>query len=498
MTLLAPLNYEYYAGMMLVFSAGYFFVRLRFLLATIAGWLILLVYDIGAIFFTNTSDMLLLSNNFFFISANLIGMFAAYNIEYYARHSYFLNQKLDHEKLNVIETNKNLEAMVYERTSELVLAKEKAEESDRLKSSFLANMSHEIRTPMNGILGFMDLLQNPDLTGNQRNEYISIVRASGDRLLSTINDIIDISRIEAGEHTLNTGNLDINQLLNQLHLFFKPEAERKGLMLNLSELVPTDKCLIETDASKLSSILTNLIKNAIKFTFKGYIEFGCHYENRLYSFYVKDTGMGIPANRINGIFDRFVQADTSHSRPYEGSGLGLSISKAYAEMLGGTIEVESGAGIGSGFTFVLPVAESKNYISGNIKHLTTESTTKFNGTILVAEDDTTSYLLISQILKNIDIRHIRAKDGAEAVDICNTNPDIALVLMDIKMPLMDGYQATIQIHAKRPKLPVIATTAYAFDTDRKSATQCGCVDYIAKPINKDALVALIEKHNPLQ
>lgn len=192
MTMLAPDNYAYYAGLMLVFSASYFFIKLRFLMATLAGWTILLIYNLGAVCYADTPWHVLLSNNFFFVSANLIGMFAAYSIEFYARRNYFLNQKLDQEKLLIEEYNRNLGQQVIERTSELIKAKEKAEESDRLKSAFLANMSHEIRTPMNGILGFADLLKQPDLEGGKMHEYLEIIEKSGARMLNIINDIVDI------------------------------------------------------------------------------------------------------------------------------------------------------------------------------------------------------------------------------------------------------------------------------------------------------------------
>ncbi len=354
MTMLVPENYAYYAGMMLIFSAGYFFIKLRFFFATIAGFATLLIYNAGAIFYAHTPSILLINNNFFFISANLIGMFAAYNIEYYARRNFFLSQKLDSEKLLVLEVNKNLEKIVDERTKELVNAKEHAEESDRLKSAFLANMSHEIRTPMNGILGFSELLKEPDLTGEQQQEYILMIEKSGARMLNIINDIIDISKIEAGLMKLDIRESNINEQIEYIYTFFKPEVEAKGMKLAFKNNLPAKEAFIKTDREKLYAILTNLVKNAIKYTNKGSIEFGYFKKVEMIEFYFKDTGIGIPKDRQEAIFERFIQADIADKQARQGAGLGLSITKAYIEMLGGKIWVESQDGIGSTFYFTLP------------------------------------------------------------------------------------------------------------------------------------------------
>ncbi|MCF8352553.1 MAG: PAS domain S-box protein, partial [Bacteroidales bacterium] len=231
----------------------------------------------------------------------------------------------------------------------LMKAKEKAEENDKLKSAFLANMSHEIRTPMNGILGFLDLIQDPELSREEMNAYKDVIRKSGDRLLNTISDIIEISRIESGEISVEEEQVDINERIRYFFDFFKPEAERNNLQFKLNNQLQDQNIQIKTDQSKLDSILTNFIKNALKFTEKGYVEIGCKIESGDLVFYVKDTGPGIPEEKKENIFDRFVQADTSHTRPYEGSGLGLSISTAYAEMLGGEIAINSEFRKGSTF-----------------------------------------------------------------------------------------------------------------------------------------------------
>jgi len=218
---------------------------------------------------------------------------------------------------------------------ELLRAKEKAEESDRLKSAFLANMSHEIRTPMNGILGFADLLKTPDLSGEEQQEYIRIIRKSGDRMLNIINDIVDISKIESGQMKVDISETNINEQTEFIYNFFMPEANKKGIQLILRNGLPEKEAIISTDNEKVYAILTNLVKNAIKFTGKGSIEFGYEKQDMFLKYYVKDTGYGIPDNRQMAIFDRFVQADIADSRAFQGAGLGLSISRAYVEMLGG-------------------------------------------------------------------------------------------------------------------------------------------------------------------
>ncbi len=242
---------------------------------------------------------------------------------------------------------------------DLVIAKEKAVESDRLKTAFLANMSHEIRTPMNGILGFTALLRNPDLTTNKKEKYIDIIHRSGKRMLSTVNDIIEISKIETGIINIEYEEINVNEVLKELFLFFRPEVERKGLELTLEESITESGIQLETDRSKLNSILSNLIKNAVKFTDTGEITFGVNSEDAQLLFYIKDTGIGISEQHKKRIFERFNQADMSHTRSFEGSGLGLSITKSYVEILGGKIWVESKPGRGSTFFFTIPFENRK-------------------------------------------------------------------------------------------------------------------------------------------
>jgi len=353
MTILLPDNYAYYAGMMLIYMAGYFFIRLRFFLATIAGISTLLIYNVGSLLYAEADWLLILTNNFFFVSANLIGMFAAYNIEYYARRNFILNYRLDLEKKALEQLNANLEDKVQLRTAELNSAKNRAEESDRLKTAFLANMSHEIRTPMNGILGFAQLLKDPELSGSDQQEYLSIIEKSGFRMLNIINDIVNISKIESGIVELFPEQFSLKTLIADQCDFFLPHAQSKNLVLTnkTQEYAPI---MLFTDKFKLESILSNLIKNAIKYTKTGAIEIGYTRNDLGVKIYVKDTGIGIPKDRHKAVFERFVQADIADKMALQGAGLGLAISKAYAAQLKGKIYLESEVGKGSVFYLEIP------------------------------------------------------------------------------------------------------------------------------------------------
>ncbi len=395
---------------------------------------------------------------------------------------------------------------------ELLYAKERAEEGDRLKTAFLANMSHEIRTPMNGILGFAGLLKEPKLSGEEQQEYISIIEQSGARMLNIINDIIDISKIESGQMKISVSPTNINEQIEFIYHFFKQEADKQGLQLHFRKSLPAKLSIIRTDREKVYAIMTNLIKNAIKFTPKGTIEFGylpgsveTHapslqepslYTPNLLTFFVKDTGIGIPVGRQSAIFDRFIQADIGDKRAFQGAGLGLSISKAYIEMLGGKIWVESEEGKGSCFYFTLPYNNEPSELNyDNVGAITDDSTSQSsNLKILIAEDDETSELLITLGLKKYCKKFLTVKTGIEAVEICRNDPEIDLILMDIKMPEMDGYEATRQIRKFNNDVVIIAQTAYALIGDREKALAAGCNDYISKPFGGDLLVSIIKKH----
>ena len=388
---------------------------------------------------------------------------------------------------------------VLNATQELIRAKDKAEESDRLKSAFLANMSHEIRTPMNGILGFTSLLKEPKLKGEDQQKYIDIIEKSGTRMLNIINDIISISKVEAGQMEVFNIDTNINDKIDYLYTFFKPEAEGKSLNLVYNCGLEHHDSVIFTDKEKIIAILTNLIKNAIKFTEQGSIEFGYVKKGEFLEFYVKDTGTGIHENKIDVIFDRFIQGSESLSRNYEGAGLGLAICKAYIKMLGGDIWVESdqnSASAGSSFYFTIPyqplAIPTKETPSNDFEIQQNTVVKKLK--ILLAEDDESSQIYTSEILKNITKELIIASNGSEAILLSRDHPDIDLILMDIKMPILDGYQATREIRLENPQVVIIAQTAYALTGDREKALNAGCNDYITKPVNANKLFNLLKKY----
>lgn len=383
-----------------------------------------------------------------------------------------------------------------EREQRLVEALERAKESDRLKSAFLANMSHEIRTPMNGILGFAELLKEPNLTHEVQQDFISTIWKSGKRMLNTINNIVDVSKIESGLMNINLHETNINDRVDFAYKFFKPEVEAKGLKFSCKKSLPENRAIIKTDDEKVFSLLTNLIKNAIKFTEKGSIEFGYSVKGEYLEFFVKDSGSGIPENQREIIFERFRQGSEDFDRKYEGSGLGLSICKSYAEMLGGKLWLESNEGGGSIFYFIIPliVVENENLMLNGYNLEENKSNQTKNLKILIAEDDETSYTLLSLHLNNISTNILRSVTGIEAIEVCERNNDIDLIMMDIRMPKMDGFEATRQIRKFNKEVIIIAQTAHAFSEDKKRASEAGCNDYISKPINRNHLKGLIDKY----
>ncbi len=376
---------------------------------------------------------------------------------------------------------------------ELILSKNKAEESDRLKSIFLANISHEIRTPMNGILGFSELLMKPLLSAEKQSMYLNIIKKSGKRMLSTINDIVDISKIEANQVDISNSVIDLKEIINSLFLFFKEETDKKGLSFIVKHPNDGTSTTIYSDYEKLYAVFTNLIKNAIKYTNEGKIEVSYRLEGSFFKCFVLDTGIGIKMDRQKAIFDRFVQADLTITKEYEGSGLGLSISKAYVEMLGGKIEVKSSIGKGALFAFSIAANQEKKALLKPIKATKPIKDFKFNNTvILIAEDDLATRLYFSELLTNSCKKIYFAENGEEAIQICKKNSDINLVLLDLKMPKKNGYQVFYELKKIRPNLPIIAQTAYAMHTDIFKIKKTGFDDYITKPINKDKLFSLIE------
>jgi PAS domain S-box-containing protein len=388
---------------------------------------------------------------------------------------------------------KNIDAL--KKTElELIKAKEKAEESDRLKTAFLQNMSHEIRTPMNAINGFSQMLNRPNLSAEKRKNFTSIIINSSNQLQSVVENILTISSLETKQEKFNLQPVIINNIITNLLEIFKKLAFNQNVSL-YSKLLLTDKqSEIYTDKTKITQILTNLITNALKFTHEGYIEFG--YNLKMESkpveieFYVKDSGIGIKPEMLEKIFDRFTQAETGLTRRYGGSGLGLSISKGFLELLGGKIWVHSVPGLGSTFYFTIPYKPIVEFDKLNLPAKQNENVT----TVLVAEDEEYNFLVIEELLIEMDLKLIHAKDGKETVDFCKTNPNINLILMDIKMPIMDGHTAARLIREFKPDVTIIAQSAYSLEQYREKYTQAIFNDYISKPIKQDELIQKLNKY----
>jgi len=375
---------------------------------------------------------------------------------------------------------------------ELLVAKEKAEESDKLKTAFLANMSHEIRTPMNGIIGFADLLKRNNLTREEQKKYAEIIVNSSHRLLGIINDIIDISKIETNQVTINEVNCNVLDLFVKLYNFYLPIANSKEIEFLMQPNL--EQSVIKTDELKLYQIINNLLDNAFKFTQKGKISFGCKTENSMLEIWVKDTGIGIKKENISRIFDRFVQSDSNISMDYGGSGLGLSITKAFAELMGGKIELETEYGYGTKFIVTIPY--KKNLAKTEKNPINENKEIKYNfgaHKILIAEDEDLNFFYLVTVLEKSDLTIIRATDGQEAVSIIRDNPDIRLIIMDIKMPIMNGIEATRLIKQHNPDIYIIAYTAYALMGDNERLLEEGFDDYISKPAVKDELLEKIGK-----
>jgi len=377
---------------------------------------------------------------------------------------------------------------------ELINAKERAEEGDRLKSAFLANMSHEIRTPMNGILGFTDLLKTLNLSGEKQQEFIEIIQKSGVRMLNIINDIISISKIESQQIEVLLSTTNINEQIEYIYHFFRLEAEQKKLYISVHNGLSSVNAFIRTDREKIYSVLTNLVKNAIKFTPTGSVELGYELKGEFLEFYVKDTGAGISEEQKQFIFDRFRQGSQLITGNSEGSGLGLAISKAYVEMLGGKIWVESEVGQGSTFRFTIPYVDGlkENEPPQTIAEKEIQANRKLE--ILIVDDDEIARTLFNMMIKPLKGKMFQATSGIEAVKACQQNPGINLVLMDINMPGMNGYEATRQIREFNKEVVIIAQTAYVLADDREKAIEAGCNDYISKPINRPELIGLINQY----
>lgn len=373
-------------------------------------------------------------------------------------------------------------------------ALQKAQESDKLKSAFLANMSHEIRTPMNGIIGFSELLANPSISASDRNKYAQIVVNSSKQLLTIVNDILDISKIEAGAIQLHYEHVNINKLLNNLYEFYKPIALEKKLEIKLVNGLENLKSVIDIDKTKLNQVLTNLLSNSFKFTKTGSVIFGYELIDQTLRFFVKDTGIGIAKELHEKIFDRFIQADYEVKNQNRGTGLGLAISKKFVEMFKGNMWLDSDAN-GTTVYFTVPYQKSKTTAISTVieKKPIEDNVNTIESTVLVAEDEEYNMLYIKELFSNTKIKIIEAFDGEAAVKLALENPAVQLVLMDIKMPKLNGVEAMKAIKKVRPQLPIVVLSAFAMESDRELSVQQGFDAYLSKPIDKKKLFALISQ-----
>ncbi|MEI8048348.1 MAG: response regulator [Bacteroidota bacterium] len=391
-----------------------------------------------------------------------------------------------------------LEEKVKKRTSELqktnvalMIARDKAEASDRLKTAFMNNISHEIRTPLNGILGFAPMVLDPVYSAKDKQEFLEVLQISGKRLIQTVSDFMDISLIASGNIEVRHDHFTVSEILSVLESQYLHDFANKNLQFTVEIPSMLGLLVLNSDRLLLNKILRHLLDNALKFTQKGSVLLSVSHTGQSLTFGIKDTGIGISEKVIPSIFDHFTQEDTSNTRNYEGSGLGLSITKGLAELLGGSISAESVKGEGSTFLFAIPHILSEPWAE-KAETISPISMTEQKPVVLIVDDEYSGTLFLKSTLQNtFDL--LFAKNGEEAVELCKSNPGIKLVLMDMKLPEMNGYIATRKIKEFRNDLPVVAVTAYAMAGDRKKCLDAGCDEYLSKPLSKNELFPVLKK-----
>jgi signal transduction histidine kinase len=421
------------------------------------------------------------------------GLFVVVGLYFIYR--FYSQLKISNQELKV----KNIQ--VSENRNALIAAKERAEESERLKTAFLANISHEIRTPMNGIVGFSKLLQERSLSNQKKDKYIAIINKNSNLLLKLINDILELSKIELKQITLKPTEYDLDFMFESLKVQFGEKLNALNKEDIKLEYKPSDVKIksVYLDGDRLYQIFMNLLENSIKFTEIGVISFGYENHSDQMKFFVRDTGIGIDHELQKVVFERFRQGDSSETRMHGGTGLGLSIVRGLVHLMNGEIWIDSEKGKGSTFYFTLPVKKKVQSMEADSlkKEGTIQEKMPVNWagkTILVAEDEELNFFYIKETLEETNVKLLYAENGRKAVDIIRNNPSVDLVLMDIKMPVMDGYEATGMIKKERNNLPVVAQTAYAMTGEKRKSFEAGCDDYLFKPIKPDLLISTISKY----
>lgn len=497
----SPERYLFFTGIIICLIFNYTFIRQPFILASAAGFLLSVSFILVS---TLKAPQIpsLIHVTIYILVAHFLGMFIAYTLEYDDRKSYLLTIRSERDRENIKSVNENLEKQVLERTTdlekslvELSAAMEKAEESERLKSSFLANMSHEIRTPLNAILGFSQLVGEREIDEETRDQYVKIISDSGDRLLRIINDIIDVSKLESGQLKLDMAGCDIVQVLAESYkIFSKNEKISGNEKLRLILEIPVESCVIVTDKIRLQQVFDNLIGNAIKFTDTGSVIAGFSIREAVgaedvVECFVKDTGIGIPEQMQEAVFQRFRQVDVGTY--HEGTGIGLSISKGIVELLGGTISFESEAGKGTIFKFTLPYKMAESYgKEKGARHVSVPDLTGWE--LYIAEDDFASFYYLKTLLAPTGATISHAENGLKLLNMLGDNM-ADLILLDINMPVMSGYECIREIRKAGNNIPVIAQTAYAMSEEKDRCLKEGCNGYISKPVSRAELYRIINE-----
>jgi signal transduction histidine kinase/CheY-like chemotaxis protein len=405
---------------------------------------------------------------------------------------------------STLQSGKVIQAVVRDVTSSkkaekaLIDARLKAEDADRLKSAFLANMSHEIRTPLNSIIGFSEIMLDEETDPDEKEQFLQLISSAGKTLLQLIDDIIDISKIEAGQIRIAPSEFDLHQVLDEILINAfneRKKREKEHIEIRLHKGLKLDNFFIESDPFRFRQIMMNLLVNAMKFVDSGFVEFGyTQPKGGLIQFYVKDTGIGIEREKSHLIFQRFGQIDSAYKRNLDGTGLGLAICNSLTELLGGKIWFDSEEGKGTTFYFTLPAP--KNFAADDMDEAIRfgKINKDWSGfKFLIADDVKANYLFLKAVMKETGAQIIWAQNGEEAIRIARQQTNLSLVLMDIRMPETDGYEATKKIKALFPNLPIIAQTAFAETEDQKAALLAGCDDYITKPISITELLSVINK-----